>query len=52
MLYPRKILENIKSYENPHFIYIKVRPGTVEGLKRPSDSPEEMRNNLMNFLKE
>jgi len=47
----QKVLENIKQYENPHFIHIKVKPGTVEGLKRPSDSPEDMKNNLMEFLR-
>ncbi|MCK4358360.1 MAG: phosphonopyruvate decarboxylase [Candidatus Cloacimonetes bacterium] len=46
----QKILENIKQYEKPHFIHIKVKTGTIECLERPSDSPEDMRENLMEFL--
>jgi len=47
----QKILKDIKQCENPYFIHIKVKSGTVEGLKRPSDSPGDMRNNLMELLR-
>lgn len=47
----QKILENIKQYKNPHFIHIKIKPGIVSGLERPSDSPEDMRSNIMEFLR-
>ena len=47
----QKILKNLEHCENPHFIHIKVKSGTVEDLERPSDSPVEMRNNLMEFLR-
>jgi len=44
-------LANIEQYKNPHFIHIEIWPGTVDGLGRPSDSPEEMKRNLTEFLK-
>ena len=47
----QKIFQNLEKYENPHFIHIKIKSGTVENLERPSDSPEEMKNNLMKFLR-
>ncbi len=47
----RMIVEGIGQYENPHFIHIEIGPGTVDGLGRPSDSPEKMKALLMGFLK-
>lgn len=45
------LLQNIDMYNNPHFVYIKIKEGTIKRLERPSDSPEAMKNNLMAFLK-
>lgn len=47
----QKILKYIKQYDNPHFIHIKIKSGTIEILERPTDSPEDMKDNLMEFLK-
>ena len=45
------ILDDIAQYKNPHFIHVEIAPGTDDNLERPSDSPEEMRDSLMGFLK-
>ena len=47
----RMILENIENYESPRFIHIEISPGTIEVLNRPSNSPEEMKQTFMGFLK-
>ncbi|MDY6967067.1 MAG: phosphonopyruvate decarboxylase [Spirochaetota bacterium] len=47
----KELLINIKEYDKPLFVQIKVKPGTVENLTRPADSPEDMKNKIMEFLK-
>lgn len=46
----RDSLAKIKEQEEPIFIRIKIKPGTSEGLSRPEDSPEKIKDNFMNFL--
>jgi len=46
-----EIISDIKKYPKPQFLHVKIKPGTIDVLKRPSESPEEMRDNLMEFLK-
>lgn len=43
-------LKNINTHKRPCFVYIKVKQGTIEGLGRPTESPEEMRTSFMEFL--
>ena len=45
------ILADTKSFKMPLFLHIKIKQGTLNTLERPSDSPEDMKNNLMKFLK-
>ncbi len=45
------ILEGIDGKAKPIFVLIKIKAGTVEGLPRPSDTPEEMKNKFTGFLK-
>ena len=47
----RTILEEIDETAKPVFILIKIKSGTMEGLPRPSDTPEEMKNKFSAFLK-
>lgn len=47
----KTLVNNIDQFENPHFIHIKIPAGTVDGLNRPSASPEEMKQTIMDFLK-
>jgi len=47
----QEILKDIKSYKKPHFIHVKINPGTIDNLERPSDLPEVMKKSLMEFLK-
>lgn len=44
------ILSNLKMNENPKLIHIKIKSGSIEGLQRPKETPEEMRDNLRKFL--
>jgi len=46
----RTILEKIDDTEKPIFILIRIKSGTMEGLPRPSDTPEEMKNKFRDFL--
>ncbi|MEN8222299.1 MAG: phosphonopyruvate decarboxylase [Acidobacteriota bacterium] len=47
----RELLEDPESIKGPSFILIRIKTGTMEGLPRPTDTPEEMRDKLQNFLK-
>ncbi|MCK4330047.1 phosphonopyruvate decarboxylase [candidate division WOR-3 bacterium] len=44
------LLLNLEKYKNPQFIYIKINSGSIEGLQRPKETPEEMRDSLKRFL--
>ena len=46
------LLEEIDSYNNPHFIHINVLSGTSKDLSRPESSAVEMKKRLMEFLVE
>lgn len=45
------VLDNIDLTKKPVFILIRIKAGTMEGLPRPSDTPEEMKNKFSAFLK-
>lgn len=45
------LLQQLDQLDKPLFIHVEVRTGTVDNLGRPSDSPELMRDSLMEFLK-
>jgi len=47
----QKLLSGISKIEKPLFINIQIKSGTIDGLGRPKDSPETMRDNIMEFLK-
>lgn len=46
----KEILPKIKSLEKPLFLHIKIKPGCIENLKRPSLSPVEIKENFMRGL--
>lgn len=45
-----KILKKLEIYKKPIFIHIKIAPGTINSLERPSTSPEEMRDIILASL--
>ncbi len=45
-------IELLKKAEGPSLLEIKVRKGHRKNLSRPDKSPEENKNNFMNFLEE
>ncbi len=47
----KEILGEIDIASKPIFILIRIKAGTVEGLPRPADTPEEMKNKFSDFLK-
>jgi len=46
----KKILKNIDAHKKPLFIHINIAPGSIKSLERPSTSPEEMRDIILNSL--
>jgi len=46
----QEIIKARNIYENPHFIDVKIRPGTIENLQRPKTSPEQMKKDLREAL--
>jgi phosphonopyruvate decarboxylase len=46
-----RITDNINEFKNPHFIHIRISTGTADDLPRPSATPEEMRDKIVDFLK-
>ncbi len=40
-------LESIRNHSGPHFIHVRIRPGTVGDLSRPTESPEKMKLDFM-----
>ena len=46
----QKVIENLDNIKKPCFIHVKVKSGSIDNLKRPSDSPEQMKDSLMTFL--
>ncbi len=46
----RKFIRNINGIDKPAFCHIKVSNGTIDNLKRPSLTPEEMKTKLMENL--
>lgn len=46
----KNVIKNKINLTGPCFVHVLIKPGTVDGLPRPEDSPEIMKNNLMNFL--
>jgi len=47
----KTVLLNIDRYLKPVFIWVKISPGTIKLLSRPSDTPEKMRDNFMKAVK-
>ncbi len=47
----KAVLETIDDTEKPVFILVRIKSGTMEGLPRPEDTPEEMKNKFGDFLK-
>ncbi|MCA9407987.1 MAG: phosphonopyruvate decarboxylase [Candidatus Omnitrophica bacterium] len=47
----KDILKNIENYSRPHFMEIKIPPGTLKNLERPAQSPVEMKRNFQKSLK-
>lgn len=47
----KKIMKTILRTHGPHFVNIRVQPGTIDSLKRPDENPEEIKQTLMDFLK-
>jgi len=45
------ILQEVDTAVKPMFIRIRVQSGTIDGLPRPLDTPEEMKNKFSAFLK-
>ena len=45
------ILSELDKYKKPMFIQIQVKPGVPNGLPRPSKTPENMKNDIMECLK-
>lgn len=46
----KEILENIDKIKKPAFLRILIKPGTVEGLERPADTPIQMKDKFEKFL--
>ncbi|MFW6149090.1 MAG: phosphonopyruvate decarboxylase [Atribacterota bacterium] len=47
----KEIISNISMYKKPQFIHVKIKSGSNENLKRPSETPEDMKNRIVDFLK-
>jgi phosphonopyruvate decarboxylase len=45
-----RVTDELPGAGGPHFLHVVIRSGTIEGLKRPSETPLDMRNNMMRFL--
>ena len=45
-----KFLETSRGREGPMMCHVKVSPGTVDGLGRPSESCPELKDRLMDYL--
>lgn len=46
-----EVLKKIDKTAKPFFVLIRIKSGTMEGLPRPADTPEEMKNKFSVFLK-
>ncbi|MBC8184883.1 phosphonopyruvate decarboxylase [candidate division KSB1 bacterium] len=44
------IIAKIDTMEKPCFLHIKVKSGSLDQLTRPSNTPEQMKDELMRFL--
>jgi len=45
-----KALEHARGYAGPHFIDIRVRPGNRPDIGRPTTTPEQNKNAIMQYL--
>ena len=45
-----KIISNIEKSPKPMLLHIKIKSGSIEDLKRPSKSPQEMKKVFMEYL--
>ena len=46
----RKFIQAHRNFDGPVLCHVKVQPGTLPDLKRPSDGPVELRDQFRNFL--
>lgn len=46
----RNALSNVSRDKMPCFLHVKVSQGTLEGLPRPAETPEKMKDSLMRHL--
>tara|TARA_B100000989_G_scaffold297973_1_gene285517 strand:- start:8729 stop:9868 length:1140 start_codon:yes stop_codon:yes gene_type:complete len=46
----KEIMTEINLYDGPYFIEIKVRPGNRKDIGRPTTSPIENKESIMNFI--
>jgi phosphonopyruvate decarboxylase len=46
----KKIISTILDENGPHFIHVRIKPGTIESLPRPAETAEEMKQSLISFL--
>jgi len=46
----KNIISKIIKMKGPHFIHVMIKPGTIDGLLRPEETPDEMKKAFMLFL--
>lgn len=46
-----RFLKNCQGKEGPTMCHVKIRSGTIKGLKRPSESGPELRDRFTNYLR-
>lgn len=46
----KNIINKILKIKGPHFIHVMIKPGTIDDLPRPEETPDEMKQTLMSFL--
>ncbi len=47
----KEIVKSIDKLEKPMFLRVMIRPGTINGLQRPSDTPLQMKEKFRDFIR-